>query len=788
MVETRTLRLPVTLPKGFEECERCVERVRDSLLQMKGVMSVEVDPQASTMTLAYDPHLAPLEDVERRANLIGVKIRERFEHRTLTLTGLDCPDCALKLEKAVGRLNGVLWVSSNFAASKLSVEYEPEKIDVTAISKRIRDMGYGTREAEYAPPTARELARKQVLRPRRWRLKLQTVLTAISGVALLVALILSARGVGTPAKALYGVSAAIGGLYAARGAFFSLRSLILDMNVLMTTAAVGAVAIGEFFDAAMVMFLFSLGNALEARTLEHARESVRSLVDLFPTQARVRRNGEETLIPMGDVRVGDLFVVRPGEKIPTDGIVQAGASTVNQASITGESAPVEKSAGDTVFAGTVNQRGSIDVTATATAEENTLAKILHLVEEAQAEKAPSQRFTEVFGRYYTPVVIGLAVAVAALPPIVYGTEFRDALYVGLTLLVVSCPCALVISTPVTIVSAIGNAARNGVQIKGGSHLETAGGVRVIALDKTGTITTGEAQVTDIIPMDGFDADKVLLLAASVESRSEHPLAEAIVRDAAKRGVLIADVTDFEALTGMGAAAKFDGDTCVVGNSRLMEQLGIDLRGQTELLRDLQEQGKTAVLVASDGSLAGVIALRDTVRETAREAVRGLRRAGIERIVMITGDNEATAQAVARDLDIDECYAELLPQDKVDIVRALIERFGSRVAVVGDGVNDAPALAAATVGIAMGAAGSDTALETSDIALMSDDLGRLPYIIRLSQRTLRTVKQNISFSLGVIGVLVVTALLGWLTLSLGVFGHEGSALVVIANGMRLLRFR
>ena len=776
MVETRTISLPVTLPKGFEECERCVGRLRDSILQMDGVMSVEVNPADSTMTLAYDPHLTPLEEVEKHAHLTGVELRERFEHKILSLAGLDCPDCALKLEKGIGRLGGVLWVSVSFASSRMSVEYEPDKIDLGAITRRIREFGYDIREAEWPALGGR-------IKPRRWLWSRQTALTAIAGLALLAALILSSQGMDAAARFAYGLAALAGGIYAVRGAIYSLRSMILDMNFLMSAAAVGAVAIGEWFDAAMVMFLFSLGNALEAATVERTRRSVRSLVDLFPTHARVRRDGQEVMVPLGEMMVGDLLIVRPGERIPTDGIVQAGSSTVNQASITGESAPVEKSQGDTVFAGSMNERGSIDVTATATSEDNTLAKIIHLVEEAQAEKAPSQRFTETFGRYYTPAVVVLAVMVAALPPIVHGTPFRDSLYIALTLLVVSCPCALVISTPVCVVSAIGNAARNGVLIKGGSHLEAAGIIRVVAFDKTGTLTTGESRITDIIAAEDFTPEEVLSLAASVESRSEHPLAEAIRREAHDRSLTVADVTDFEALTGMGAAAKFDDRTGVVGNSRLMEQLGIGFADYEDVLDGLQAQGKTAVMVASDVRLAGIIALADTVRESAREAFRRLRRGGVERIIMITGDNEATARAVALDLGVDEYYAELLPQDKVDIVRLLIERFGSRVAVVGDGVNDAPALAAATVGIAMGAAGSDTALETADIALMSDDLGKLPYAISLSRRTLRTIRQNVYFSVAVIVMLVSTALMGLLTLSLGVFGHEGSALIVIANGMR-----
>ncbi|MHB0912965.1 MAG: heavy metal translocating P-type ATPase [Armatimonadota bacterium] len=764
MLETKTIDLPVTLPRGFEECARCTERLQDALLQIDGINSARVNPEKATLTLVYDPHLVPLEEVRRRASTIGASLSERFSHKTLELSGLDCPDCALKLEKGVGRLSGVLWVSTNYASSRMSVEYQPDKVDEAAISRRIRELGYGIRE--------------QV--PIRPRLANQTWLTALAGVTLVLGLLTE----GLPISRLFfGFSALSGGLYAARGALFSLRSMVLDMNFLMTAAAVGAIAIGEWFEAAAVMFLFSLGNALEARSVQKARDSVRSLVNLFPPTARVRRDGREVEVPAAELVAGEIFTVRPGEKIPTDGDVISGSTSVNQATVTGESAPVTKHPGDQVYAGSVNLEGSVDVRATAGAEDNTLSRIIHLVEEAQAEKAPTQRFTEVFGRYYTPAVVGLAVLVAVVPPF-FAVPFAKSLYIALTLLVVSCPCALVISTPVTIVSAIASAARAGVLVKGGSHLENAGRIRAVAFDKTGTLTTGESVVSDVRPADGFTEESLLRLAAAVESRSEHPLAEAIRREAAKRELIVPDVTDFEALTGMGAAAKFDGATALVGNSRLMNQLGVEISPDFE---EFQRQGKTAVLVASNGRLAGTIALADTVRESARHAFRELRRIGIEQIIMLTGDNEMTARAVAEDLAVDEYYAELLPQDKVDIVRVLISRFGS-VAFVGDGVNDAPALAASTLGIAMGAVGSDTALETADVALMSDDLSKLPYTMRLGRASLAAIRQNIVFSLVVIGVLVSTALLGWLRLSLGVFGHEGSALIVIANGMRMLRFK
>lgn len=786
MLEKRSLSLPVILPPGFEECERCVKRLKDSLLQVEGISSVAVDRQACTLILTYDPHLASIEDVEKRARSIGIALKERLSHKTLTLVGLDCPDCALKLEKGVGRMNGVLWASANYASSKLSIEYEPEKVTVPAVESRIRALGYDVKGPEAPAAAVPGEEPKEIARPQRTRIEKQTLMTIIAGVALIIGGLLSLRWQ-TPANALYGIAAVVAGFYAARGAFYSLRSLVLDMNFLMTVAAIGAIVIGDWFEAGAVMFLFSLGNALEARTVERTRDSIRSLVNLFPTTATILRDGREDVVDVGEVKVGDIFLVRPGEKIPTDGAVVNGGSTVNEAAITGESAPVEKAVGDEVFAGSVNHRGSFEVRATATSEDNTLAKVIHLVEEAQAEKAPTQRFTEIFGRYYTPAVVILAIVVAAIWPYVAGVTLVKAVYISLTLLVVSCPCALVISTPVAIVSAIGNAARHGVLIKGGAHLEAAGGIKVVAFDKTGTITTGEAQVTDVIPSNGFTPEQALTLAASVESRSEHPLAQAILRFARQERVVPQPITDFEAFTGMGAAAKFDGTTCIVGNTRLMEQLGVEIGDQAEMIADFQIHGKTVVMVATNGRLAGVIAISDTIRVSARDAFDELRKIGIRRIVMLTGDNEGTARSVAHDLNVDEYYAELLPQDKVDIVRVLIARYG-KVAVVGDGVNDAPALAASTVGIAMGAAGSDVALETADIALMSDDLVKLPYAMRLSRDTLRVIRQNVVFALIVIGALVGTTLLGWLRLSLGVFGHEGSALLVIANGMRLLRHR
>lgn len=787
MTEIKTISLPLVLPSGIDECGRCLDRLKDALMQIEGIISIDVNSKTSMMTLAYDPHLTPIDEVEKRAESIGVELQKKYLHTNLRLTGLDCPDCALLLEKGIGKMAGVLWVSVNFASARLSVEYEPGKTDVGMIVKRIRELGHDVVEK----PLAGGIDKSDKAEPSKQitaKMNKQTALTFIAGTCIVPAFILSITGFDIPAKILFGIAAFAGGFYAVRGAFFSLKSFVLDMNFLMTIAVIGAIAIGEWFDAAMVMFLFSLGNTLEARTMERTRDSVRSLLNNFPAQARVKRDGVETLIDLDSLHLKDIFIVLPGEKIPTDGIITTGSTSVNQASITGESTPVEKSQGDNVFAGTINMQGAFEASATSTAKDNTLTKIIHLVEEAQAEKAPSQRFTETFGLYYTPIVIALAVLIAGIPALFFHAEFIPWLHKALTLLVVSCPCALVISTPVSIVSAIGNAAHNGILIKGGTHLENTAKIDVVAFDKTGTLTTGTTSVAGVFPVDGYTESDLLALAAGVESRSEHPLAKAILKKAEALGIKYSAASDFQALTGMGASAVFDGKEHLVGSPGLMGQRGIDTALQSDSIAAIQADGKTAVVVAVDGTAVGVIAISDTIRESSKEAIQQLKQIGIKHIVMLTGDHSRTAKAVADDLGVDEYFAELLPQDKVNVVRKLISQYGHHVAFIGDGVNDAPALASATVGFAMGVTGSDTALETADVALMSDDLRRIPYTIRLGRRSLITIRHNVLFALGVIAILISTALFGWINLSLGVFGHEGSALIVILNGMRLLKFK
>ncbi len=552
----------------------------------------------------------------------------------------------------------------------------------------------------------------------------------------------------------------------------------------MTVAAAGAIALREYFDAAAVMFLFSLGSTLEAYTVEKARRSIASLVEAFPSTATVRRDGELVSVKLEDIEVGEIVLIKPGEKVPVDGTVVVGESSMNEAPVTGESTPREKALGDMVYAGSVNGRGSLEVRTTNTAEDNTIARIVHMVEEAQAEKAPSQRFSEAFGRYYTPCVIGLAVLVALVGPTLFGGDHKSWIGRALTLLVVSCPCALVISTPVAIVAAIANAAKSGVLIKGGAHLETLGVVSTCAFDKTGTLTKGKMSLCGVVPFNGHTVDEVLGIAAAIESRSEHPLADAILGAAREADLPEGHVSFFEAFPGKGARAVVDGGAFYVGSPRLMEELSVEVPGTTAMA-ELQTRGCTVIYLSDTECLWGAIGAADSPKEGTADAVRRLRHVGIMKTVMLTGDTAQSGRAVASLLGIDEERSELLPDDKLAAIREL-RSDGCRVAMVGDGINDAPALAAADVGIAMGGAGSQMAVEAADVALMADDIAMLPYAIALSRRTRGVIIQNTAFALAVVIGLLAGALTSKITLATGVLGHEASALLVIANSMRLLK--
>ena len=763
-------------------CGTCLDRLVGRLGAVSGVSSAELE-SGGALALAYDPALTTPLLLEDAVRAEGRDLAASFTHEVWPVEGMDCADCARNIERGVARMSGVQSAEVNFAGARLAVEYAAAETSREAIAKAVASMGYRLGDEGDEAATRHEGVLRRVLADRADRLVLVGLLLVVAGIALWAA--------GAPEStsiAAWAAAAVVAGWPVARKGVATARvTHRLDINMLMTIAVIGAALLGEWLEAATVVVLFSLGEALERATMDRARQSIRSLMALAPAEAIVRQGDHERRVPAGEVAPGDVVIVRPGERLPVDGVVVAGASAVNQAPVTGESIPVDVASGASVFAGTINGQGVLDVRATRKAGDSTIARIIRMVEAAQAQRAPSQRFVDTFAMYYTPAVIAIAVAVALLPPLLAGGDWAGWFYRALVLLVIACPCALVISTPVSIVAAISAAARSGVLIKGGAHLEAAGSLRALAFDKTGTLTVGRPRVVTVEPFDGRAPDDLLALAAAVERYSEHPLGAAIVAAARERGLPSNGhvATAVAATTGRGISATIDGRAVRIGARELLAN---DLDPAVEQrLAALEEAGQTAVLVEEDGVLAGVIGLADEVRPEARAAVAAIERAGIRETVMLTGDRPAVAHAIAREAGVDDVRAGLLPGDKVAAVEELLERHG-RVGMVGDGVNDAPALARATVGIAMGAAGADTALETADIALMGDDLGKLAFTIRLSRSAKRVIAQNIGFALAVKAAFLLLAIGGTATLWEAVFADVGASLIVTLNGMRLLRQR
>ena len=585
----------------------------------------------------------------------------------------------------------------------------------------------------------------------------------------------------------YGAAIVIGGYTLFIKGLKNLSRLKFDMNTLMTIAIIGAALIGEWGEGATVVILFAISEALERYSMDKARQSIESLMDIAPKEALIRRGNEEMLINVEDIVVGDIMIVKPGQKLAMDGSVVKGTSTLNQAAITGESVPVMKTVDDEVFAGTLNEEGLLEVQVTKKVEDTTLSKIIHLVEEAQAERAPSQAFVDKFAKYYTPAIVLLALFIAVVPPL-FGGVWNEWIYQGLAVLVVGCPCALVVSTPVAVVTAIGNAAKNGVLIKGGIYLEETGHLKAIAFDKTGTLTKGVPAVTDILTF-GREQNELLLITAAIEKGSQHPLASAITRKAEESGLKFNDVSieEFHSITGKGVKAKVNNQMYYVGSPNFFEELhGSIPNDRKEKITELQTQGKTVMVVGTEKEILLFIAVADEMRESSKEVISKLNSMGIE-TVMLTGDNERTAAAIGKRVGVSDIRADLLPEDKLNFIKELRRKYQS-VAMVGDGVNDAPALAASTVGVAMGGAGTDTALETADIALMSDDLSKLPYTINLSRRALMIIKQNITFSLAIKLLALLLVVPGWLTLWIAIFADMGATLIVTLNSLRLLKVK
>lgn len=696
--------------------------------------------------------------------------------KTYRVEGLSCTNCAAKFEKNVKGIPGVTNAKVNFGAGKIDVEG-------TATIKEIEWAGAFEKlviqdEKEVSP---QKITKKSFLK-RNWTLVIAAILI---GTAFYAQFTLGEDDLVT--KGLYVFAIIIGGFQLFKEGLSDLFKLDFSMEVLMTIAIIGASIIGEWAEGSIVVILFAISEALERFSMDKARQSIRSLVDIAPKEALIRRNNQEKILNVTEIQIGDIMIIKPGQKIAMDGTVVKGHSSVNQSSITGESVPVEKTIADDIFAGTLNEEGILEVEVTKHVTDTTIAKIIHLVEEAQGERAPAQAFIDTFAKYYTPVIMVISALIILVPPLIFGGDWQMWIYQGLSLLVVGCPCSLVISTPVSIVSAIGNAAKNGVLVKGGIYLEEIGGLRAIAFDKTGTLTKGTPVVTDFNVSEKKKESDILAILSALENLSQHPLASAIINEAHKRGVDYQSISiqNFQSMTGKGIKGEYQGETYVIGSPKLFEPAIIQ---QTELMGNyetLQAQGKTVMVFGTKNQILAIIAVADEVRESSAAVIAKLHQLGIEHTIMLTGDNQKTALSMGQQVGVTDIKGDLMPEDKLNYIKVLQQKYG-KVAMIGDGVNDAPALAAATVGIAMGGAGTDTALETADVALMGDDLNKLPFVVKLSRQTLKIIKQNISFSLGIKLLALLLVIPGWLTLWIAIVADMGATLIVTLNGLRLMK--
>ncbi len=724
-------------------------------------------------------------------NIAGTAGSSRYRY-TFAVQGLDCAEEVSALKKVVGPVaGGHEHLAFDVLNGRMMVLEDAGTVTAEEIRKAVQRTGMSAVEWREGDVEAKQASERHH--------RVQTWLTALSGVSLFTGLALHiwlAGGFGAhdgqptplPEIIAYILAIGFGARFVVVKAWYAARGLRPDMNLLMVIAVSGAIGIGVWFEAAAISFLFALSLLLESWSVGRARRAIAQLLDLAPPTARVIfDSGEEKEVPAAQVAVGSRFVVKPGEKIALDGTVLMGISAVNQAPITGESVPALKEPGADVFAGTINGEGAIEVESTKASNDTTLARIIRLIEEAQGRRAAAEQWVEKFARVYTPLVIVLAIAVFALPPLLFGGIWAEWFYRALVLLVIACPCALVISTPVSIVSSLAAAARQGVLVKGGTYIEQPAHLKAIAFDKTGTLTRGEPAVAGIIPLNGHTDAELLERAAALEARSSHPLAQAILDRAARANIAVTPAQDVQVLPGKGVTGRFKGEEFWLGSHRYLMERGQETAETKAQAEVLERQGRTVVVIGSDSHVCGLIAVADTVRPAAREVIAALRARGVEHLIMLTGDNRATGEAIAREVGIDEVHAELLPEDKVAAVEALVEKYGT-VAMVGDGVNDAPAMARASFGIAMGAMGSDAAIETADIALMTDDLAKLPWLVGHSKRTLAIIRANIVFSLGVKAAFAILAFAGIATLWGAIAADVGASLLVVANAMRLLNQR
>ena len=778
MEKTIELEIPLLLPDVKDEQDECLNRLEASLQNQKGILRAHLERDKSPVDLClhYDPNLLNIDQVRSMAEREGAGIANRYHHALVPIEGMDCSDCVTVIEHSLGRMDGVLAVNVNYAAANMRVEFDKQKIDRPAIEKRVRSLGYEIPEEGF----------------RSWYKENREIVFSLTAGLLVLLGWLGETFFGLPliaATVLYITAYVFGGWDISQHAWHAIKEKHFDTDLLMVMAALGAAALGEFAEGALLLFLFSLGHALEERALDRARAAVRALADLAPKTAFVRRDGKEQEVPVESLKPDDVVIVRPGVRVPVDGVILTGNSGIDQSSVTGESLPVDKVPGDQVFASTVNGEGALEVKVTRLAKDSTLARVMKMVEEAQSQKSPTQQTVEKFERVFVPAVLVVTALIIIVPPL-FGFPFRESFLRAMTLLVAASPCALALGTPASILAGVAQAARNGVLVKGGVHLENLGRLKAIAFDKTGTVTHGKPEVTDIVvyPASGWKEADLLSIAAGAESRSAHPLAQAVVRAAQTQGLPVPTMDEVESLTGRGLRAVSNGKTIWIGNQKLMDEAGVSLSPESiNQAQALQGAGKSLMWVAADKLPVGLIALADTLRTEAAPAMKALKQTGVAHTIMLTGDNARAASAIAKEIGLTEFRADLMPEDKLVVIRDLVNEYG-QVAMIGDGVNDAPALANATVGIAMGGAGTDVALETADVALMGDDLSKLPFAVGLGRATRAIIVQNLFISLGVIALLIITSLTGIVSIGIAIIFHEGSTLVVVANALRLLGYK
>ncbi len=766
------------------------------LREEKGIIHAETQTESSQVEVDFDPTVLSDSEVRSLLKEHVTRVESNLRNESYRLKGYACEACAQLLEKRISKIPGVRHATATYLGRVLSVSFDSDEEREANLESDIKKAG-----ANISPLPTQAESKKPIGEKIRSG-ELNEEISCLLGLIFLITAAITDKFAGTPwlTNAFYFGAYIFAGQEGVRSAIASLREKVLDVDVLMVLAALGAAWIGHPFEGALLLFLFSFSNVLQNHAMDRTQRAIESLLKLRPSTALVKRGNETEKVPVEDIAVGDIVIVRPGEQIPIDGVVFEGSSHVDESSLTGESMPVSKSPGSQLFAGTLNQSGGIELEVTKKAEDSAIARMVKLVAEAQAEKSNTQRFLERAEQYYAMGVILFTIGVFLIPWLFQNESFQEAFYRSMTIMVVASPCALIISTPATVLSAIGGAARNGILIKGGSHLERAAHIDIVAIDKTGTLTSGKPSLTEVVTTSGRhlldqpladDVKKLLLIAAGVEAKSEHPLANAIVTAATNIDKNVSSAVDFQSTAGKGAEATIDGDRYVIGSGRLFREIeASDLEHFEESAHDLQQDGKTCVWLGlrkgDQVTALAIFALADTIRPAAKTLTKELKSLGVRKVVMLTGDQREVAEAIGREAAVDEAHAELLPEDKLKLIREL-KREG-KVMMVGDGVNDAPALAIADIGVAMGAAGTDVAMETADIILMGDRLESIPMLLQHTRRARRVLLQNLIFASAVIVVLVASTLGFTLALPIGVIGHEGSTVLVCLNGLRLLMMR